>query len=605
MDIDNKIYKKCYETCNKCDIGGNITNHNCLECKENFIAHKNNLNTLNCYNRCDYYFYFDESNEYHCTNEQKCQEQYNKLIKNYSKCVNNCANDDIYKYDYKNICHKDCPPGTIINETNYICIDINTSYIILDERDEIINKFRNEFIDKFDYNDNKQDIIKNEKGLSLQITNTDNQKITKYRNISTINLSTCEEKLKEAYHISESLPLIIFKIDYFSADSLIPIILYEIYHPITKEKLDLSHCKDIFIKLNIPINVDESKLYKYDPNSEYYTDNCVSYTSENGIDMLLSDRQKEYSNNILALCETNCNYTGLNKEYKQSSCDCKVKNKMELISEIIARPIDSNPNKEKSDSNSKSSSGTSNIISLKCTKALFSKDGLKKNISSYILLFFIDHFLLSILFFIKCGYSLLVNIIKKILTEKEKIQKINNNSNQLIMSTKGNKIKNNNKPYGNDNISFPPKKQNKNFINVSCINKSSKISLRKSKLNKKVKIIKNKVNKQNNKHILSNINLNNTIKISYNDYELNNFDYRKAILYDKRSCCDYYFSLIKRKIPLIFSFCPVEDYNSMVIKTCIFSLSFSIYYAINFVFFDDEIMHKIFYLNFILLLLLV
>ena len=229
LDIDNKIYKKCYETCNKCDIGGNITNHNCLECKENFIAHKNNLNTLNCYNRCDYYFYFDKSNEYHCTNKQKCPERYNKLIKNDNKCVNNCTNDDIYKYDYKNICHKDCPPGTIINETNYICIDINTSYIILDERDEIINKFRNEFIDKFDYNDNKQDIIKNEKGLSLQITNTDNQKITKYRNISTINLSTCEEKLKEAYHISESLPLIIFKIDYFSTDSLSKILFYIVY----------------------------------------------------------------------------------------------------------------------------------------------------------------------------------------------------------------------------------------------------------------------------------------------------------------------------------------------------------------------------------------
>ena len=341
--------------------------------------------------------------------------------------------------------------------------------------------------------------------------------------------------------------------------------------------------------MNIPINIDESKLYKYDPNSEYYNDNCVSYTSENGIDMLLSDRQKEYSNNILALCQNDCIYTGYNQNDKQSLCDCSLKNKMDLISEIIDNPIQLSNDFESQNSDSSSSSGASNIISLKCTKALFSKDGLKKNISSYILLFFIGHFLLSILFFIKCGYSLLVNIIKIILTEKEKIQKLNNNSNQLIMSTKGNKIKNNNKPYGNDNISFPPKKQNKNFINVRSINKSSKISLRKSKLNKKVKIIKNKVNKQNNKHILSNINLNNTIKISYNDYELNNFDNRKTILYDKRSCCDYYFSLIKRKIPLIFSFCPVEDYNSMVIKTCIFSLSFSIYYAINFAFFDDEI----------------
>ena len=44
--------------------------------------------------------------------------------------------------------------------------------------------------------------------------------------------------------------------------------------------------------MNIPINADESKLYKYDPNSEYYTDNCASYTSKNGIDMLLSIGQK-------------------------------------------------------------------------------------------------------------------------------------------------------------------------------------------------------------------------------------------------------------------------------------------------------------------------
>ena len=32
----------------------------------------------------------------------------------------------------------------------------------------------------------------------------------------------------------------------------------------------------------------------------------------------------------------------------------------------------------------------------------------------------------------------------------------------------------------------------------------------------------------------------------------------------------------------------------MIIKTCIFSLSFSIYYAANFAFFNDEIMHEIY-----------
>ena len=83
-------------------------------------------------------------------------------------------------------------------------------------------------------------------------------------------------------------------------------------------------------------------------------------------------------------------------------------------------------NKEESDSNS----GSSNIISIKCTKALFSKDGLKNNISSYILLIFIAHFLLSIILFMKCGYRLLINIIKDIIQEKEKIKiQMNNNIN--------------------------------------------------------------------------------------------------------------------------------------------------------------------------------
>ena len=85
--------------------------------------------------------------------------------------------------------------------------------------------------------------------------------------MSTIDLGDCEDKLKSVYGIDPSLPLIIFKIDYFSKDSLIPIIGYEIYHPLNKSKLDLTYCQDILIKLNIPVNIDENNLFKYDPNN--------------------------------------------------------------------------------------------------------------------------------------------------------------------------------------------------------------------------------------------------------------------------------------------------------------------------------------------------
>jgi len=73
--------------------------------------------------------------------------------------------------------------------------------------------------------------------------------------------------------------------------------------------------------------------------------------------------------------------------------------------------------------------------------------------------------------------------------------------------------------------------------------------------------------------------------------------YQIAILVDKRSFCEYYLSLLKTKNLIIFSFCPIKDYNSIIIKSCIFSLSFSIHYAINYAFFDNKMMHKIYELG--------
>ena len=50
----------------------------------------------------------------------------------------------------------------------------------------------------------------------------------------------------------------------------------------------------------------------------------------------------------------------------------------------------------------------------------------------------------------------------------------------------------------------------------------------------------------------------------------------------------------KKKQPIIFAFCPVKDYNLMIIKLCIFCLSFAIYYSVNYFFFDEKMIHKIY-----------
>ena len=94
----------------------------------------------------------------------------------------------------------------------------------------------------------------------------------------------------------------------------------------------------------------------------------------------------------------------------------------------------------------------------------------------------------------------------------------------------------------------------------------------------------NKIDPKNNKSII----------IIYNDYELNTMDYKDALSNDKRTCCEYYFALNKSKNEVLFFFSPRKDYNSLIIKSCIFSLSFSAFYLINFAFFNDEILNQIY-----------
>ena len=181
---------------------------------------------------------------------------------------------------------------------------------------------------------------------------------------------------------------------------LIPIIGYEVYHPINKSKLDLNYCKDILVKINIPVSVDEENLYKYDPNSEYYNDECYTYTTENGTDIILKDRQNEYIDNNLSLCENNCSYTGYHSETKKALCECETKLKIDSISEIIQ-------NLNVLSNNFSEINSKSNINTIKCVYTLFSKDGLLTNIDSYLLLFIFTFKIISIIIFYKCGYYII------------------------------------------------------------------------------------------------------------------------------------------------------------------------------------------------------
>ena len=79
-----------------------------------------------------------------------------------------------------------------------------------------------------------------------------------------------------------------------------------------------------------------------------------------------------------------------------------------------------------------------------------------------------------------------------------------------------------------------------------------------------------------------------------NDREMNSLDYEKAVELDKRTYCQYYFSLLKKKQLILFTFIPTNDYNLMSLKLSLFLVSFSLYLNMNAFFFNDETMHKIY-----------
>ena len=514
--------------------------------------------------------------------------------KSESDSILNCRAEDFFST-------KSCG-GTVISSSS------NKDQLIENIQNDIVNHKIDDLIDNI--TQTKKDLVVQEKDTIFQITTTENQNNNEYKNMSTVKLGDCEDRLKNIYGIDKNLSLIIFKIDYYSEGLLIPIVGYEIFHPVNKSKLDLNYCKDILIELNIPVSIDEDNLFKYDPNSEYYTDECVPSTSENGTDIIINDRQNEYNSNNLSLCQNNCTFTGYESNTKKALCDCEVKTKINYISEIIDDKNILSNNFTSSDS------GSSNIITMKCVYTLFTKEGLKSNIGSYILIFIIVLFSISSILFYKIGYPLLENDIKAIILEKGKTDDINQNNKVNIYNynNKGKKKKKKkkkkkskkgkNKIKDINNINIPPKKNlTRPMKRINSTKPNDTISNSKLKLKEAKGLFGLEKRKSKLRNTKFNINKNNIIiqekqrkieLIKYNDFELNTLTYKEALLYDNRKFCQYYLFLIKIKNLILFAFVPIKDYNTIIIKICIFFLSFAVYYGVNAVFFDETTIHQIY-----------
>ena len=201
----------------------------------------------------------------------------------------------------------------------------------------------------------------------------------------------------------------------------------------------------------------------------------------------------------------------------------------------------------------------SNIFIISCHKTVFNKEGLAKNIGSYITILIILAVFVDSNIFAITGFKNFKIKIYKLLYQKAVNSKTETN------------IKSQNEKFGTGE---------NNLNNLDSANK----------------IIDNyKLSKNNNFPLQREALKGYEKNIDFdNDFEINNLDYKLALEYDKRTFIQYYFSLIRTNHLLVFTFYTKSDYNSRLVKLSLFIFTFSLSYAVNALFFNDSTMHKIY-----------
>ena len=236
---------------------------------------------------------------------------------------------------------------------------------------------------------------------------------------------------------------------------------------------------------------------------------------------------------------------------------------------------------------------------MKCYKNVFIIKKLTKNYGFYLFVVILIIFFISFILFYAKYYSILKVNIKDLIDAKnydfkQNENNINIDTNNPTLNDNANKLKKSKK------IKKKTKKRSKHSQNMNKDNKDNEDVKHESKKRLKLNRNKKRINNKKSDNIIKNNKKDNKKEKKYeeilklNENELNSFDYKEAILYDKRSYSQYYISLLKTNHLLIFSFYwNNKDYNSQVIKLLLFFFIFSVHFTVNALFFNDNTMHKI------------
>jgi len=419
--LGETYFKPCYLTCKTCSADGTKSINNCIECREGYIMHPNQItNAHNCVFDCltlanNNYYYLDEDNndEYICV--EKCPDKYPFLLPEKKRCLKTCETEPVLKYSKDRICVSPCPDGTIDNikkecvSISNECVksDLESNLILADVNDTNINKLIIDYCQDYSYTSNQINKITN-KLNEFNIILYKNKKCVEGFYGDDINfpdLSVCFNDLKNYYELSLNQDLIVMIMNILRNDSYIRV-EYKVFNSLTCEELQLGNCsiKNIFTEIKMERYFREDEILKskdmylnkdinvYDRDHPFFTDICYQYTYKGDQDMILEDRVNMYYQDISNICEKKCEPKA-DFDKRIIKCGCQLKEQFLL--------------EENNEDEKKWNFGVSGISIevFKCSGKSFMWKYFKENIGSYTALVLIVAEIPVVIYYIVVGLS--------------------------------------------------------------------------------------------------------------------------------------------------------------------------------------------------------
>ena len=375
----------------------------------------------------------------------------------------------------------------------------------------------------------------------------------------------------------------------------------------------------------------------FETESPFYTDICYNFDSPFTKDIALKDRIMMIYPNI-TLCESGCEYKGVDPQKMEAICQCKFKNLInsDFLGEgnLITSQF----------SEFENILSETNLNVLRCYRRVFTNKHIGNYIGAFIIIcLMIIQIILTIIFFGKDLYLIrkfLFSLCNKFFSYLSDLKK-----NNFSISPRNSQI------YTNSLFSYTPKKEKhlklknenkRNNINTEGSKFKSKMttkiiyfkkdnytSLKKNRINinndNNVNIELNKNNNNQIKFTLSNITsknesppsnlifsernkienkfhmaFNEDLDIDIKEYlstEIDDMDYDEVIKRDKRTFMEYFFDKLKSNQIIFNTILENEPLKPKTMKIILFILNIVLYFFINGLFFNEDYISIIFNSN--------